>query len=93
MTMSGMSGEYPSGFAGAAPAIGARVLSADGDELGTVKEVVGIAFKVDAAMQPDYWLRADCISSKTANAVRLNIIKDRLGDAKVDAPDNSGVRR
>jgi hypothetical protein len=75
-----------------APVIGARVFTTDGDELGKVKEVVGGAFKVDAAMQPDYWLPSDCVSSTTTSEVRLNITKDRLGDAKVEAPARSGAQ-
>ena len=39
--------------------IGQRVYDADGGEIGTVKEVRGERFKVDAPMQPDYWLRTD----------------------------------
>jgi hypothetical protein len=76
---------------GSDPTLGAQVLSADGHELGTVKEVVGSAFKVDAEMQPDYWLGADCISSMTEDTVHLNISKEHLGDAKMDPPANSGV--
>jgi rRNA processing protein Gar1 len=52
------------------PTIGALVYSADGDELGKVKEVAGSAFKVDAAMEPDYWLSSEYISSATESEVR-----------------------
>lgn len=38
---------------GVTPTLGARVVTADGDELGKVKEVSGTCFKVDASMQPD----------------------------------------
>jgi hypothetical protein len=75
-----------------APTVGAKVLSADGDELGTVKEVVGSAFKVDAAMHLDYWLCSDWVSSMTTSSVQLNVTKDHLEDAKVDPPANSGVQ-
>lgn len=75
------------------PAVGAEVYTADGDKLGTVKEVAGSCFKVDARMQPDYWLSSDCVTSATAGGVRLSFDKDRLGDAKVDGPGHTGVHR
>ncbi len=78
---------------GGAPPMGAAVYTADGDRLGTVKEVVGGCFKVDARMQPDYWLASDCITSTTGTEVRLNVAKDELGDAKMDGPDHTGVHR
>ena len=43
--------------------VGTPVYSEGGDQLGKVKEVRGQYFKVDARMQPDYWLRADCVRS------------------------------
>jgi hypothetical protein len=79
--------------AGTTPTIGARVVTVDADELGTVKEVVGSAFKVDASMQPDYWLACDCIAGTVGDEVRLSFPKDRLGEMKVEAPRDSGVYR
>jgi hypothetical protein len=80
------------GNAWTAPTVGARVVTADGEELGTIKEVVGGCFKVDAAMQPDYWLGSDCIASTTTSDVRLGITQEQVDSAKIDAPDNSGVQ-
>ena len=65
-----------------APAVGAEVTTVDGEKLGTVKEVSGSCFKVDAPMRPDYWLGVDCIASSAGGAVRLNLTKDGLGQAK-----------
>ncbi len=67
---------------GDVPMVGTDVLTVDGDKLGTVKEVSGACFKVDAPMRPDYWLGTDTIASSTGGTVRLNIRKDRLGEAK-----------
>lgn len=78
---------------GTIPTLGARVVTADSDELGKVKEVSGTCFKVDASMQPDYWLGSDCVMSSTGMEVRLSIRKDQVGDAKLDGPDHSGVHR
>ena len=88
-----MSSNSTSGYSGAMPSIGARVLTFDGDELGKVKEIAGSCFKVDAAMQPDYWLGTDTIASSTAAGVRLSIPKGRVGDLKLDGPEHSGVHR
>ena len=83
----------PGAYSGGAPAVGARVTTADGDELGTVKEVSGGCFKVDAPMQPDYWLASDCIADAAAGGVRLRISKDQLSDAKLEGPEHTGVHR
>jgi len=78
---------------GVMPTLGARVVTSDGDELGKVKEVVGTCFKLDVSMQPDYWLGNDVIADATSMEVRLSIPKDRVGDAKLDGPEHSGVHR
>jgi hypothetical protein len=78
-------------YSGGTPAIGARVLTADGDELGKVKEISGSCFKVDAPMQPDYWLATDCIADGTGSDVTLSFTKDHLGDAKQDGPEHKGL--
>lgn len=46
---------------------GQPVYDADGNELGTVKEVQGSYFKVDAPMAKDYWLRTDALSATGAD--------------------------
>jgi hypothetical protein len=86
-----MRNDYTTGYTGTMPTIGARVLTADGDELGNVKEVVGSCFKVDVSMQPDYWLGTDTIASAGVGDVRLAIAKDHVGDFKLDGPEHSGV--
>ena len=75
--------------------VGAPVRTSDGHELGKVKEVVGGCFKVDASMQPDYWLATDCIIENTASnsVVTLRFGKDELGDAKQEGPEHSGYHR
>ena len=77
---------------GEALAVGARVVTADGAELGTVKEVRGPAFKVDAPLQPDYWLGTACIATTGAGEVRLTITRAQLGEAKVTGPDEAAGR-
>ncbi len=78
-------------YSGGTPRVGARVLTADDDELGKVKEISGSCFKVDVPMQPDYWLATDCIASGTGGDVKLSFTKDKLGDAKQDGPEHRGL--
>ena len=67
---------------------GVSVYTASGDHLGTVKEVRGRYFKVDAPMQRDYWLPMDAVGdSSTTGEVRLSFDKDRLGEYTVASPD------
>ncbi len=78
---------------GYTPTLGARVVTADGEEIGRVKEVSGACFKVDAPMQPDYWLGMDCVAVSSPGEVRLTVAKNELGDVKADAPDHQGSHR
>jgi hypothetical protein len=66
---------------------GAPVVTMDGEQLGTVKEVRGRCFKVDAPMAPDYWLGVDNVSSGAGGQVVLRFNKDQLGDYKMGEPD------
>src|SRR5215216_5009469 len=66
---------------------GAPVVTMDGEQLGTVKEVRGRCFKVDAPMTPDYWLSIDNVSSGTGGQVVLRFNKDQVGDFKLGEPD------
>jgi len=69
--------------------VGAPVVSMDGEQLGSVKEVRGQYFKVDAPMQPDYWLSLDNVSAGTGGQVMLGFNKDRLGDYQMGSPDET----
>jgi hypothetical protein len=73
--------------------VGTPVMTADGKELGKVKEVSGTCFKVDAPMQPDYWLGSDLASTMTGGIIHLTIDKEMLGEAKMDSPDHTGYHR
>jgi len=65
---------------------------ADGDELGKVKGIGGSYIKIDAPMQPDYWLGTDAIGSTTSAGVKLNFTKDELGDEKKKTgPEHTGM--
>lgn len=63
--------------------LGWNIVTQDGHEIGLVDEIRGDHFKVDAPMQPDYWLPFHCIDSVTGERITLNFHHDRLGDFKV----------
>jgi len=67
------------------------VLTADGKELGRVKEVSDTCFKVDVSMRPDYWLASSYVSSATSSEVRLSVTTGSLDAAKVDGPGHLGI--
>ncbi len=69
--------------------IGIPVLTLDGARLGTVAAIEGRYFKVDVAMQPDFWLRADAIRSTTGEQVTLGVDKDRVDTYKVERPSTA----
>ena len=66
--------------------VDAEVFTSDGDRIGKIKEVGGGSFKVDATMQPDYWLPTDTVASTSGNRVTLSFHKDRLGEYKSSEP-------
>jgi hypothetical protein len=93
MTTSGM-GDMSRGsgniYGGRLPAVGARVISSDGHELGKVREVSTDCFKVDAPMRPDYWVGSSFIASTGESEVCLSLPEDRIGEAKLE--DTDGAR-
>lgn len=75
-------------------AVGNPVHTSDGKDLGKVKEIVGGCFKVDAPMQPDYWLATDAVTgSSTDGGVTVRFTKDQLGEAKQEGPEHTGYHR
>jgi hypothetical protein len=54
------------------------IYTSDGSEIGKVGEIRGKMLKVNAAMQPDYWLDCETVMSTDMDGVRLNFEKDRL---------------
>jgi hypothetical protein len=82
--------EMPSG----AVMLGAPVRTSDGKELGKVKEVVGGCFKVDAPMQPDYWLAIDTVTGNSSDGgINLRFDRKQLEEAKQEGPEHSGYHR
>ncbi len=70
------------------PNIGAEVYTTDGSKLGTIKAVQGAYFKVDASMQPDYWLGTECIrGGGIGNRVEVTFAKGDVDRYKQDVKE------
>ena len=63
--------------------VGARVMSADGKQLGLVKDVRIDRFLVDVRWAPDYWLGTESIDTASEELVQLVITKEAVGSAKL----------
>lgn len=67
-----------------------EVFTSDGDKLGTVKEVQGGYFKVNAPFQPDYWLQRQFVTSNDGGQIMMSFTKDQADDYKVKVlPDGA----
>lgn len=71
--------------------VGSPIYDQSGDQLGKVKEVRGRYFKVDARMQPDYWLTTACVGSASGGRVTLTVDKDRLDEYKTAGPEETAA--
>ena len=60
------------------PIQGATVTTADREKLGSVKEIVGDCFKIDAPMARDYWLASDTIATVTGNDILLRLRREEM---------------
>ena len=71
---------------GVVPPLGAPVHTMDGEHLGTVKEVAGQQFKVDAKYSRDFWLSLALVSEAAAGGVTVGCDASALDDFKLDGP-------
>jgi hypothetical protein len=71
---------------------GMVVKTADGAELGHVKELGPASFKIDAPLSLDYWLPYEAVvrhgAPEDEEAV-TTFMKDELPDHVVDSPDDT----
>lgn len=73
--------------------VGAAVVTADGETLGTVKTVQESAFQVDAPRALDYWLESTLVKASTAARLDLAFNHSELGGYKMDKPfDHNAFR-
>jgi hypothetical protein len=70
---------------------GARVMSADGKQVGVVKEVRQDRFLVDVRRAPDYCLGMETLENASKDIVQLCVTKQAIGPAKL-RPDAIGPR-
>ena len=73
---------------------GDHVVTADGKQLGVVKEIKAERFKVDVRWAPDYWLGTDIVESADQGIVQLFLTKEGVGPAKlhdIDKIDGSSL--
>ncbi len=64
--------------------VGCPVYTADEQRLGTVKELQAGCFKVDAPLQPDYWLSTRDVAAVTLERLVLSFAKEQLAEFKVE---------
>jgi hypothetical protein len=64
------------------PIIGAKVISADGEELGCVMEIDADCLRIDAFLAPDYWVGPDVIEKTSPATVHLVLTRNDLGKAQ-----------
>lgn len=71
--------------------IGSEVYTADGHKLGIVKELEDEALKVDASLQPDYWLARAAVLSFTNERVTMEFERDTADEHKLDRPSDAEI--
>jgi hypothetical protein len=65
---------------------GAVVMSGDGKQLGTVKEIAGDRFKIERRLLPGYWLATEYVDHASGGLVQMVLTKEGIGAARVEAP-------
>ena len=65
-------------------------MSADGKDLGTVKELGDTCFRIAAKRRRDYWLANSAVEGRDAGIAVLYFESNRLGDATVDVMEHMG---
>ncbi|MGH2599118.1 MAG: DUF2171 domain-containing protein [Dehalococcoidia bacterium] len=72
---------------------GSEVVTSDGHEVGTVKEIRGGYFKLNVHLHPDYWLQRQFVTTNAEGRVTMSFTKDDLDNYKVkDVPDAAVVQ-
>lgn len=64
--------------------IGDRVVTADGKQIGTVKEIGHDRFKVERRLFPDYWLANEYVDGVAGGIVQMIVTREGLGAAKIE---------
>lgn len=67
-------------------AVGATVITADGESFATVKSVQGGYFELDVPMGRDFWLSCVYVESADSRNVQLNITRPEVDEHRLSAP-------
>ena len=78
-------------YGGGELAVGCPAFTRYGGRLGRVREVRAGAIKADASLQPDHRDSTSHVASRAADRVTLAFDRDRLGDDKLDNPEDATV--
>jgi hypothetical protein len=73
------------------PIIGAKVITADGKPLGKLMEIEGDCYKVDAPLQPDYWLNSKLVAKTSPSEIRLSLLLKDLNVVVDHSHGHSGL--
>ena len=65
---------------------GCPVVTADGEQIGTLAEVAEDAVKVDVPLRPDFWINADYVVACDRGRIELSFIKSDLGAYRMKQP-------
>ena len=73
--------------------IGDIVMSADGKDVGTVKELGDTCFRIAAKRRRDYWLSNSAVEGRDAGIAVLFFESNRLGEATVEVESHAASTR
>ena len=65
--------------------VGCPIVTADGEQIGTLAEIADEAVKVNAPLRRDFWIDADYVRSCDRGRVELSFIRQDLGAYRLDA--------
>ena len=66
--------------------MGSEVFTTDGERLGSVQDIRVGSFKLNAAIQPDYWLPSNTVASVMGKRITLAFARDRLDHYRSSLP-------
>lgn len=67
-------------------AVGATVITSDGESFATVKSIRGGYFELDVPMGRDFWLSGVYVESADSRNVQLNLTRPEVDEHRLSAP-------
>ena len=71
---------------------GMQVVGANGDQVGSIKEIRASDFLVNRRMHRDVYVPFDAVTSVSQNVVTLNVVSDQVGNMGWPEPPLPGSR-